>query len=105
MAFSEAPPLLMPVFFAAFVANAAYVACLFTLKHRLASVSPDGAFTTTVFGASPVELFRLLGFVFSGRGRDLNDSATTGLVWAVRILLPVGCLLTAAVFGLFLGAV
>lgn len=105
MTFSEAPPLFLPLFIAAFATNTAYMGCLFALKHRLASVVQDGSFTAVIFGASPVELFRLLGFAFSGRHGDLGDSAITGLTWAVRVLFLAGCLLTAALFALFLGAV
>ena len=104
MAPSEISPVFIPLFAATFVTNLAYVGCLFLLKSRMASANTE-AFTGQIFGASPIELFRLLGFVFSGRHTACEDVAISRLTWAVRVLFIAGCVLTACVFILALGAV
>lgn len=105
MALSELPPFFMPLFAATFVTNMAYVGSLFLLKSRMAAANME-AFNGQIFGASPVELFRLLGFVFSGRHNACEDVSISRLTWAVRVLFIAGCVLTGSVFLLVLtGAV
>jgi len=101
MAPSELPEYFTALFAATFVTNLAYIGALLLLKTRMASAKFDG-FTGQVFGAEPMELLRLLGFVFSGRHNACEDMGISRLTWAVRVLLIAGSVLTGSVFILVL---
>lgn len=107
MPVSDLPPVFIPLFVATFVANGIYVGCMFLLSQRLVApvIKAKGFDAAGFMDGSPVELFRLWGFVFSGRHRELADPAVTRLVWAIRILLPIAVVMTVSVvFVLVLGA-
>ena len=106
MPISELPSYFVPLFAATFVVNLTYVGSMFLMRNRLASpgVKATGYEAPRLVGGSPVDMFRLFGFVLSGRHKEFADPMLTRLVWAVRILFPIAAVLTASVFAVALGA-
>jgi hypothetical protein len=103
---SELPSFFMPLFAATFVVNLAYVASVFLLRNRLASpaIKAAGYEAPRLVGGSPVDLVRLFGFLLSGRHKEFADPMVTRLVWVVRVLFPIGAVMTASIFAIVLGA-
>lgn len=103
MAAEQLPVWFFPAFFTAFAVNVAYLACVYGLQARLQAVATrtGGTAPFNLFGGSFDRLFKLLGFVYSERHAALNDSLTTALTWAVRVLFVVGLVGTLGVFALF----
>jgi hypothetical protein len=101
MTADQIPTYFYPLFVGAFVVNAGYIGALYLLQHRLAGT--PHAFN--LFGGSPMDTFRVLGFVFSGRHSELSNDGTTQLVWLVRILFVGGLIGTLTVFAVAAGAI
>jgi len=98
-------PLFSPLFVAAFVVNAAYVASVFALKYRLGRMFPAVGISQRLFGAdTAVEMLRTVGFFLGGRHLELGDEVVTRLVWTTRALFVFALALTTSVFALLIGA-
>ena len=106
MPVSQLPSFFMPLFFATFVVNAAYVGSIFVLRQRLTApaIKATGYEPPKLVGASPVDLVRLFGFALSGRHKGFADPMVTRLVWTVRVLFPIAAVMTASIFAIVLGA-
>jgi hypothetical protein len=103
MTAQQLPVWFLPAFFSTFVVNAAYLACTFGLETRLNAIrdrfGDEKSFSFS--GASPVQVFKMLRFVYSDRHLALRDSLASALTWAVRILFMVSLAGTSAVVVLF----
>jgi hypothetical protein len=104
MPISELPPYFLPLFVGAFLGNAAYIVCLFGLKLRLAARDYAGV-SSRLAGESPIAMFKVLAFAFSGRHIDLDDRLISRLTWGTRVFLIIGGALTGSAFVLFAGSV
>ena len=106
MPISDLPSFFMPLFVGTFLVNVAYVGSVFLLSLRLTSpaIRATGFEAPKLVGGSPVELVRLFRFVVSGLHKDFADTTVTRLVWIVRVLFPIGAVMTVSVFAIALGA-
>ena len=106
MPISELPSFFVPLFAATFVVNLVYVGSVFMLRQRLASpaVKATGYEAPRLVGGSPVDMVRLFSFLLSGRHKEFADPMITRMVWVVRILFPIGAVMTASIFAIVLGA-
>lgn len=101
MTAEQLPAYFYPLFFAAFAVNASYIGSLLLLQQRLAGT--PHAFN--LFGGSPMDSFRALGFVFSGRHSELSNDGTTRVVWLARILFVMALVGTLTVFAMVGGVI
>lgn len=101
MTAEQTPSYFYPLLVAAFAVNAGYIGSLLLLQQRLAGT--PHAFN--LFGGSPMDAFRALGFVFSRRHSELGDDGTSGVVWLVRTLFVTGLVGTLTVFAIVAGVI
>ena len=58
----------------------------------------DGMTGKIRLGASPSEVLNSLGFLYSGRHRDIGDPLLSTLIWTARVLLPTVMLMMIFLF-------
>ena len=90
-------------FAATWLVTVVYLACMFGLARRLQRLRaerPDlDAPNIDERGMlQPVGLNAMLGFVFGGRHRRIDDPLTSRLVIAIRILFPLAMVLILTIF-------
>lgn len=89
----------LPIFFAAWLVNMAYMATLVLLMAKLDRLENPGAPVKPIWSAiSSNFALRALRFLFSGRHNDFDDRQLSRLVMICRALLAIGAVLTAYVF-------
>ena len=101
---TQLPSLFGPLFAAAFIVNAAYVASVFALKARLGRVFPAVGISPRLMGADAIEMLRMVGFFFSAKHTQIGDEIVTRLVWTARVLFVAALALTTSVVVLMIGA-
>jgi len=58
----------------------------------------DGMSGQTRLGATPGDALQSIGFLYSGRHRDIGDPLLSALVWTSRVMLPTVMLMMIFLF-------
>jgi hypothetical protein len=87
----------LPIFFAAWFVNVAYVGTLLLLMSKVERLENPGSPAKPFWNISDFAL-KALRFLFSGRHNDFDDRQLSRLVMICRTLLAIGLPLTVYVF-------